>query len=398
MHAIRTNKKRAAVLGLAALALTCLSACGDDDAAGSSGECSVTLGVIGPMTGPAAGFGQAIKDAAEYAVAEANEEGFTVGGEDCTLRTKTLDSEYSSAGGATAANTLAADGVNFVMGPVASIELDGVKPIADRNEMLLMTTAFGAKDLGPEYPLIFHVFPGPFVWSGPVIEAAQEFYDFERVTVVGPNDASGLPTVEINDDRFTQAGAEVATETYERGTTDFTSLVQRIADSGPDVVDLAGTPAGDAGIIVKELRQGGYDGQFARLGGESTAEIARVAGGLDVLGDFWFYSPTNFDDPAQADLLEDVKATLGRDPIPVGMAELPAAQALIRAISEADSVDDVEGAAEALRNDPLEDPVFGQGTWTGDEQFGISQEISYPVYLGRLQGGEYLPFEQVDLG
>jgi branched-chain amino acid transport system substrate-binding protein len=69
-----------------------------------------------------------------------------------------------------------------------------------------------------------------------------------------------------------------------------------VLNAKPDVVDTASSPPGDAGIIIKQLRQAGFEGPIGRLGGPGLDEISRVAGGLDVIKNFYWYEPVYIDD------------------------------------------------------------------------------------------------------
>jgi branched-chain amino acid transport system substrate-binding protein len=392
-------KRRGAAITAALVSVAGLTtACGSSDGS-SSGACEITLGAIGPLTGPGASFGIPLKNTATFIAEQTNADGgLKVGDKTCKVAVKTYDTKYASAGAAAGLNSFAADGIKFIIGPAGTIELDGMKPIADRNKMLMVFSGYGAKDLDPKYPLNFHVAPGPSLWSETIAGEAKKVYGFESATLIGPNDASGLPTLNANEKAFEANGVSVKIETYQRGSSDFSALVQRVLRTKSDTIDFAGTPAGDAGVIAKELRQGGFTGSFARLGGESTAEIARAAGGVEVLGDFWYYASIDPNDAKTKELIAEYKSVLGSDPTPLSIAYTPAARALMRAISAAGTTDDTAAVASELRKDSLQDPTFGQGEFTGEEQFGINQEFAFPFYMGRIKDGAYLPFTKLAAG
>jgi branched-chain amino acid transport system substrate-binding protein len=380
-------------------AATGVAACGSDSSsssAGGGGDCKLVIGAVGPLSGPAANFGKSMTDVADFTAKTANDAGgLKVGDKKCQVSVEKVDTKYSSAGAAAAANQFAAKGVKFVIGPVASLELEGMKPIAGRRKMLLLTSGYGPHDLDPKYPLTFHLSPGPFVFAKQIITKAKAKYGFSSVTSIGPNDLSGTATIDTDDKYYGELGVKTHRELYERGITDFTALVQRIRRANSDLVDFAGTPAGDAGVIAKQLRQSGYKGPFGRLGGESTAQIAAAAGGLDVLGDFFFSSPSDPANPGIKKLADEYKAVVGHDVPPATLAFTPPARALMKAITDAGTIDDTEKVAEALRKQPLDDPDFGKGVWTGQDQFGINQEFTFPFYMGVLEAGKLQPYTQV---
>lgn len=379
-----------------------LAGCGADkvEAGGTTdenGACMLTIGTLGPLAGPAADFGLSMKGTADLAAAEVNQQGgLRVGERNCHVRVSPYDTGYTSAGAANGAGEFIGQGIRFVIGPMGATEVTGMKPLAGRNDMLLVANGFGRDALQPQYPLVFHVAPGPSVWAAPIIAEARKHFSFNNVTVVATSDQSGSDIADVNEIRFTQAGLPVSRESYQRGTQDFAPIVSRILGHDPDLVDLASTPAADAGTMVKQLRQAGYTGTFCRLGGESTAEIARVAGGNDVLGNFFYYSMVDLSDPRMQQLSAEYEQIAGRPATSLTLGWLPAARALLRAISAAGTTTDTQAVAARLRQDPLEDPDLGRGVWTGQQEFGVDQEMSFPFYMGYIRDGQPQPLVRLE--
>lgn len=406
---MRQNRSRPlrllAVVGVATLVL---AACGGGEdatgennndgsdptaaaAGGGDGDCVLTIGALGPMTGPAASWGISERQAAEMAAWEVNQEGgLEIGDQQCTVEVLAYDDEYTSEGAAAGINEFAAEGIKFVVGPMGSPEVTGGKPAAQRHDMLLMADSFARDAIGPEWPLVFHQGPGPGVWAGPIIEAASEvFGPWENAALVAPNDQGGQDIAEVNAEAFEELGVSTQIEYYERGTQDFAPIVTRMLADNPDVVDVASSPPGDAGVIVRQLREAGYEGSIGRLGGPGTPEIADVAGGFDVLGDYWDYVPFDEEAPAVQEFAEQVQEALGEEPEPNAFLWTPSARVLLDGISAAGTMEDTEAVAEAIRQHDLDDPTLGQGAWTGQEEFGINQEMTFPFYVGIYQDGEF---------
>jgi branched-chain amino acid transport system substrate-binding protein len=384
----------------AALALTpALAACGADAqrnaASGDGGECVLTLGTLGPLTGPAADFGLSMEAATEFVAWEANQDGgLKVGDETCKVEVSSYDTGYTSAGAATAATEFASQGIKFVVGPLGATELTGMKPVAARHDMLLDANGFGREALEEKYPLVFHLGPGPFVWAGPIIRAAQDEFDFQTAKVIATNDESGDDIAIINEQEFKAAGIDVTRESYQRGNQDFAPIVTRLLRGNPDVIDFASSPAGDVGTMMKQLRQAGYEGVFARLGGESTAEIVRVAGEENVQ-DFFYWAPVDHEAPGIVELKPDFKKATGMEATGIALGWIPGARTLLESITEAGTIDDTEAVAEAMRQNDLEDPLLGQGVWTGEEQFGVNQEMSWPFHMGLIKNGSEPTFTEL---
>lgn len=351
------------------------------------------IGVAACQSGPAAQWGIAARKATEFAAAEVNRAGLLkIDGQSVTLKVLSIDAKYTAEGAAAAANTLASEGVKIIIGGAGSPEVTGMKPIALRNQMLLMVNSYAKNAIGPQWPLAFHCSPGPSAWADPIIKASKERYGFDSAMIVAPNDQGGTDVAEVNAEVFKANGVETSAEYYQRGTTNFAPIVTRIMNAGPKAVDLASSPPGDAGTLIKQLRQAGFDGPILRLGGPGYSEIKRIAGGDEVLKDFIWFEPIVVDDKAKR--IEDAYRELMGEERPENnlfFQWVLAARMVIRAAIEAQSVTDTEKVAEALRAMPVSDPDIGDGYWIGQDFFGINQELSFPFGMGMVAGGVLQP-------
>jgi len=357
----------------------------------------ITLGVVGVLSGPAAQWGLALRGAVEFAAAEANRDGvIKIGGAPVKVNVVAIDSKYTAEGAAAAANTLAGQGVKFILGPIGSPELTGLKPIAKRNSMLVMGNGYAKDALSPTLPLVFHVGPGPSGWADPIIKIAKQKFGIKSVVLVAPNDQGGTDIASVDADAYKKNGIAATEEYYQRGTTNFGPIVTRIMNAKPEAVDLASSPPGDAGILVKQLRQAGFEGPIGRLGGPGYSEISRVAGGDDVLKDFYWYEPVIIDEKT-LQIAEDYKKLIGseRPENNLFFQWVSGARMVVKAIAKAGTTDTAK-VAEALRALPVSDPNLGNGHWIGQEFFGINQELSFPFGVGLVTNGKPQPTMRVE--
>ena len=379
-----TGIKRAATTSIFMVGIALL---GNANAA----SCGIKIGAIGPLSGPAAEWGLAMVAAAEMAAAEANNKGgLQVGDQKCHVDVISYDSKYSAEGAAAGANNLASQGIKFIFGPVGAPEMTGIKPIAMRNQILVFGDSYAKNAIGPQWPLVFHLGPGPNVWGAPIIEEAKRKWKIDTVSIIAPNDQGGTDIASVDAQDYEKQGVKARSEYYQRGTTDFAPIITRILGSHPDAVDTASSPPGDAGVIVKQLRQAGFQGPIGRLGGPGTDEIERVAGGIEILKNFYWYESTPADDPKVRELSGLFTKETGK-PVPQGTSFwqwVPEARMLLAAISKAGTITNTAKVAEALRTLPVQDPNLGQGLWTGKKFFGINQEISFPFGIGLIVDGK----------
>lgn len=364
----------------------------------AAAECELKLGMIGVLSGPAAQWGMAIRGAAEFVAAEENQKGgLPVGKEKCKVTVVAIDAKYTAEGAAAAANNMVSQGIKFIIGPVGSPEMTGLKPIANRNALLVMGNGYAKDAIGPQWPLVFHNGPGPSGWADPIVRIAKAKFGIKKVVVIAPNDQGGTDIASVDAVAYKKNGIEAIEEYYQRGTTNFAPIITRILNERPDAVDTASSPPGDAGIIVKQLRQAGFNGAIGRLGGPGTSEIARVAGGVEVLKNFYWYEPVYIDDKVRA-IGEEHKKLLKTDPPENNLyfQWVSATRMVTKAISKAGTITDTKKVAEAMRTLPVEDPNIGKGMWIGQEFFGINQELSFPFGVGLIVDGKTQPVQRVE--
>jgi branched-chain amino acid transport system substrate-binding protein len=353
-------------------------------------SCEMKLGAMGPMSGGAAQWGLAMNSAAELAAAEVNQEGgVKIGGKTCKVVVVPYDSKYTADGAAAGSNAFAAQDIHLIIGPVGSPEATGIKPVAARNEQVAWNAAYAKNSLEPKYPLMFHIAPGPAVWADAVIKKAKTVFPMKTVALIAPNDQGGTDIADVDADAYKANDITATKEYYQRGTTNFAPIVTRVLASSPDVVDTASSPPGDAGVIIKQLRLAGFNGPVGRLGGPGTDEILRVAGGIDVVKNFYWFETIPTDDPQVRDIDAEYQKLLGKDPVggTAVWADLPAARMTLKAVSEA-GTDDAKAVAAALLKLPVDDPNIGKGYWTGQKQYGIAQELSFPFGIGIIKDGK----------
>jgi branched-chain amino acid transport system substrate-binding protein len=388
----RYSRTKPASALLAAITITAAFA-GQANAA-----CELKLGVVGPLSGPAAQWGLGLRHGVELVAAEANETGgLPVGKEKCKVTVVAIDTKYSAEGAAAAGNQLAGQGVKFIIGPVGSPEVTGIKPIGNRNGMLMMVNSYAKDAIGPQWPLAFHQGPGPSGWADPIIKIAKAKFNMKKVVIIAPNDQGGTDTASVDADAYKKNGIETSEEYYQRGTTNFAPIVTRALASKPDAIELASSPPGDSGTMVKQLRQAGFKGPIGHLGGPSTEEIARVAGGYEVLDNFYWFEPVVVDDKTRV-MTERYKKLLNATPTENTFFYqwAAAARMMTKAISKAGTITDTKKVAEALRGLPVEDEGIGKGLWIGKEFFGINQELSFPFGVGLVLNGKLQPIQKLE--
>lgn len=270
---------RLLAIGTATAALT-LTACGTtDDNGGGSGSgggsdaaCDVTLSFFGPETGPASGLGKPIIQGAQLAIDQYNEDA------DCAVNFEKKDSQGSPDQAPSLATELAGDeSVIGVVGPAFSGESAAADPIFEEAGLPTISPSATNPTLAENGWTTFHRVLGNDATQGPAAAAyIQDTIGATKVFVIDDASEYGAGLAGIVED--TLADAVVGTDTIQVGDTDFSATVTKVNDSGADTVFFGGYYA-EAGLIVRQLRDGGFDGKFV------VADGVKDQGFIDAAGD-----------------------------------------------------------------------------------------------------------------
>jgi branched-chain amino acid transport system substrate-binding protein len=208
----------------------------------------------------------------------------------------------------------------------------------------------------------------------------------QRVGILSPNDAVGQSVTPLQVKAYQDAGFEVAfEEKFDRGLTDFSSLITRMMTRNVDVFDLDSNAPGDAGLMLKQARQLGYKGIVIQTGGPGIEEIVKVAGPLAE----GFLSYDIFD-PKLSEVQDFLKAYHAKYEGPL-LSLTPiyynAAGILFDAMRKADSVD-VEKVRETLEKMDGMPTLFGPLKWSGMQLYGVRHQLLHDFFVSEVKDGK----------
>ena len=385
------------------LRLTCLiasTACGLTLAVSSAQACEIKLGAVGPMSGGASAWGLSAKAGADFGAAITNAAGgLKVGNDTCTVRVVSYDAQYTASGGAAAANFLASEKVHATVGPVGSPETTGFRPVAKRNDIVNFSVSYMSGVIGPDFPLAFHALQAPITWGPILIKQAQEKFGFKSVMIVAPNDQGGTDAGKQLGRMYGDVGVKASEEYYQRGTTNFGAIAQRVIIAKPDTIETSGMPPGDATVFVRQLLEAGYTGFIGSLGGIGSAPIIKGAGGVASLKGFYWLETVPADDPGIIRMKADYERVMKTSPPdnPLWAVCAIAAEQILRAVSIAGTDQDGDKIAAELRKLAPESSYIGKAGWRGISTYGVNQELAFPVGLGFIVDGKNLGVKRVEI-
>ena len=366
----------------------------------AAAEKTLEIGVLGPLSGGAASYGVELVRAAEIRTDEINKAGgLKVGGDVYKIKLVTYDHKASAADAATAANKLIfQDKVKYIIGNAVGATCNAVQTVSEPQKVLFAFVCWGTNNLGPDKPYSFRSMLSQW-------EVAEPFYRWvkdkhpaiKKIAIISPNDTSGLDTNTAVVKAVKSLGLElVAEETYERGTKDFYPILNKILAKKPDLLDVAASPPGEAGLILKQAHELGFKGAKGWTAGTNPASLVSISGpeaaehlwsplNINVKSDFVDARVRKFGDEYEKRYKEVAGA--------IAVANYAAFDVITKAMQEAGSVD-TDKVLAALTSRPY-DTVWGRLAIGAKETYGIDRQFLYPMVISEIRSGKSVDIEQV---
>jgi len=162
---------------------------------------------------------------------------------------------------------------------------------------------------------------------------------------------------------------------------------------------MATMPPADQSLLIKQLLEAGYGGVFGSLGGGGETALLQGAGSAaNLKGAFWL-NIIAIEHPNIPKMKADYERVMKADmpTFPHFYVAQTSAEVLLKAISVAGTDKDGDKIAEALRSTTPESRYFGKAGWRGKTQYGINQELAFPIGLGIYQDGKRVGVETVPI-
>jgi branched-chain amino acid transport system substrate-binding protein len=355
----------------------------------------IKIGISSVLTGDLAGLGVPIAEAAKLAG-----EGVEIAGH--TIEFVERDDQCSAEGGASAASQLLAENVVAAMGPICSggvvaaqpqYEEAGVTHVSPSSTALLPTHP----ERGQVYQTFLRTTYSDGIQGPAQAEFAYNTLEAKSAYIVHDTDAYGSGLADAFTDAFEELGGEIlGREGYEKGATDFQSIVTNIENEEPDIVYFAGFYA-EATPFIQQLRAAMPDVPF--LAGDGVKNDEFIAGaGDDAEGSYQTLPSPVYDSAAYTEFGDAYEEATGgsRDESPFLAEAYDAVKIILAAIEEV-GVDnngvlsiDLEALNEAIRSTEID----GASGHIAFDARGDNVGGETPVSLFKVEGGEYVEVEQ----
>ena len=258
-------RKVLALLLVAALCLCCFAACGEKEPAEPSENGNVEagtlkIGVIGPMTGGAALYGNAVKYGAQLAVDEINAAGGING---MKVELNVQDDTHDAEKAVNAYNTLKDWGMQILVGTVTSTPCIAGQALCEQDNMFLLTPSATAVE-SIASPTAFRIcFSDPNQGIASADYIASKGLATKIGVIYNSQDAYSSGIYAKFADQAAVKGLEiVAAEAFtEDSKQDFSVQLQKIKAAGAELVFLP-IYATEAALILSQAASAGLDAKF----------------------------------------------------------------------------------------------------------------------------------------
>lgn len=350
----------------------------------STARADIVIGLMAPLTGPVAAYGEQVKNGAEVAVEEINKKGGILG-EKVVL--KLADDAGEPKQGVSAANQLVGDGVRFVVGPVTSGVAVPASDVFAENGVLMVTPTATAPALTNRGLTNILRTCGRDDQQAEVSAAyvAEKFKD-KRVAIINDKGQYGKGLTDAFKATLNAAGVtEVLDESLTPGEKDFSALTTRLKAQKVDVIYFGGYHP-EAGLLARQLADISVKAQI--IGGDGLSNTEYPAIGGDAANGTLF---TNASDALKSPDSKDAVDALAARNIPAEAFTLnayAAVEVIAAGIEKAKSAEDPQAVANALKTGEPIATVIGKLTYgeTGDM---TSQ--SFSIY--KWDAGKIVPVE-----
>ncbi|RJE47560.1 ethanolamine utilization protein EutJ [Dehalobacter sp. MCB1] len=321
---------------------------------GCSAQQTATIKIGGnfELTGEIAAFGINGENGAKLAIKEANEKGGVLKRQIEYISTD----NQSNAAESTAATTklVTQDKVIAIIGPMTNADTLAAIPVVSANNVLLITPtstdeSITVGDAGLNKWVFRSCFINAFQGKIAASYALNTLNASKAALIIDQNGTFAKSLAAGFQDTFEKAGKQIiASEEYTSGQdTDFRVMLAEIKTQNPDVIFIPGW-ANQAGVIIKQAREMEFDTVFLGGDGWGTGPITDIAGKA-ALSNAYYVDQVALDDPALADFAAAYKKEYGQDADMFAALGYDAANMIITAIEQADSMD-TEKIREALEN------------------------------------------------
>lgn len=352
-------------------------------ASGGAHANELTLGLIAPLSGQYAVFGEQLKHGAVQAVQDINDAGGINGQK---LQLKIADDACDPKQAVTAASQLSSEGIKFVVGHYCSgSAIPASKIFMDEGVLLISPAATNPNLTDESHDLVFRVC-GRDDRQGKVIgQYILNHFKSAKIGIIHDSSAYGRGIADEVAKTLNENGQnKFLFNSYRAGERDYSALVSSLKESGINVLFIGGYHT-EAGLIARQLNAQNTKIQIIGADALVTDEYWSIAGPA-AEGTLMTFGPDPRQKPNATTALNKLRQS-GFEPEGYTLYAYAAVQVLASGISAAKSDDSLKVAA-ALRQGTSQ-------TILGPIGFDAKGDVSGPTYvMYRWHNGKYAEVQE----
>lgn len=345
---------------------------------------STEVGVILPLTGGAAAYGQSSKNGIELALQEINSRGGLNGKKIVAVYE---DSQADPKNAVTAFQKLAnVNGVSIVLGPMTSSEVLAVAPIAETRKIVLFTPTASAPEISNAGDYIFRNLTSDSYDGQAMADFAFNKLGFKQASICYLNNDFGLGLIKAFKAEFEKHGGIIRTvESFETNATDFRSQIERIKSTKAPAVFLVGGK--EMARFLRQAHELKAEVTVLSIAVFEDPEILMIAGEAANGAYYTFrtYDPSA-DDSVTANFVAAYKARNGKEPEIYAALSYDAVQLAVEAMKIMGTTsDEIRRGLYAIRDYP--------GV-TGTTSFDTLGDVIKPIGIKTVKNGDFVWIEK----
>lgn len=379
------------MLALMVLMLTVLTACnggtGGNSANGENGEDTVKIGMVLPLTGPAALYGEQTRSGAELAAEMINEEGGILDGKEIELVFE--DDEASPEKGVSAVEKLMqVEKVDAIGGGVNSSVSMATVNVANEKILNFVTVSKAPDIMAERDPYRFRLNSTNNMDGELFHKFMAEEIQPETVAVIVENTDYGVAEVEAL--KANWGGEEspeiVGVEYFELTETDFTNPLTKLKSLNADALYVVGAAIEINSAIFRQAHETGFNDTIKLLApGNINTKVVELAGeGSEGIISADLYQ-NSIDNELNRKFVSAFEEKFGNPPEKMEVLGFETIWFIAKAMDKAESATDYDKISEVLSSNEWESPrgtvVFEDGQALGD------------VLPLEIENGEIQPYE-----
>ncbi|WP_240903927.1 ABC transporter substrate-binding protein [Bacillus sp. N1-1] len=320
-----------------------------DTSADTTFENTVNIGFSGPLSGPAAYYGENTLSGLEMAVDEINKEGFEVDGKKYGVNLVTLDDQYLPNETGTNARRLVQENDTPVVFVPHSGGVFATQVFNEQEEFLIAAYTSEPTIMEQDNSLTLGIPPAYSAYPEAFTNYQMERFG-KKIALLPTSSQYGKDWTEALKPVWEENGGEVVFEgsiDFSKDT-DFFSIVTKALSNNPDVLFVGG-PSQPTALVIKQARELGFEGGFMLMDQAKIEEIEPVLGGLDQLeGTIGALPIIDSDAPGAEEFISQYKERFDRIPTAEGAFNYQAMHVIVNAMSESGSVEDPTKIMESM--------------------------------------------------